>query len=114
MLAPLFVVIRCPKLDRVANGYYICHPSTGYVLSTFCRFGCYEGFELEGASHVTCTEQKMWSSYPPKCKRKSCVCERERLVKEKCYNVIERCERYTIFQLYNVSKRPFIYCDFAS
>ncbi|XP_041369905.1 sushi, von Willebrand factor type A, EGF and pentraxin domain-containing protein 1-like [Gigantopelta aegis] len=68
-------VIRCtPPPPRVNNGYRICHLGTDYRLGSDCRYGCYEGYELTGASSKTikCLDSGRWSGSFPTCKKLSC------------------------------------------
>lgn len=64
-----FLVIRCPTIPYVSDGYYICHPSDDMIYGTVCRFGCYAGHKLTGGrSEITCTQTGKWSNPFPKCK----------------------------------------------
>ncbi|OWF51465.1 sushi, von Willebrand factor type A, EGF and pentraxin domain-containing protein 1-like [Mizuhopecten yessoensis] len=68
-------VIRCPRLQRMTDGYAICHRSDDMVLSSYCRFGCYEGHELIGPSYAQCKLTGRWSSWTlqqPSCRKHSC------------------------------------------
>lgn len=63
-----FLVIRCPTIPNISDGYYICHPSDDMVYGAVCRFGCYAGHKLTGGtSEITCTQEGKWSNSFPKC-----------------------------------------------
>lgn len=62
------LVVRCPLLSPVSDGYYMCHPSNDMVQGTQCQFGCYRGHYLVGNHSIKC-EGKTGHWYPqqPKC-----------------------------------------------
>ncbi|WAR06501.1 LOW QUALITY PROTEIN: SRPX2-like protein, partial [Mya arenaria] len=65
--------VRCPKPTTITNGYFICHPSTEFVLEAWCRYGCYEGFDLVGETVRICQRNNMWSgTNAPSCKPWKC------------------------------------------
>jgi hypothetical protein len=53
------------------NGYFQCFPVTEHLNGGTCRFGCYEGFDLDGGpAHAYCKHTGQWSDPQPTCKRK--------------------------------------------
>ncbi|XP_033728072.1 uncharacterized protein LOC117317375 [Pecten maximus] len=65
-------VPRCENLPSLADGYYMCHPSSDMVKGTVCRFGCYNGHRLVGDRSTRCTEYGTWTNNIPKCERRKC------------------------------------------
>ncbi|XP_052797953.1 sushi, von Willebrand factor type A, EGF and pentraxin domain-containing protein 1-like isoform X2 [Mya arenaria] len=67
-------IVRCkPEPKELENGYFICHPSTEFVLGAWCQYGCYDGYELIGESVRVCQENNEWSgSHAPSCSAIRC------------------------------------------
>ncbi|KAK3602544.1 hypothetical protein CHS0354_003796 [Potamilus streckersoni] len=65
-------VINCTKPLDVSDGYYLCHPQNPFVLGSVCRFGCYDGFELDRPGEITCLRTRLWSGNQPFCKPWTC------------------------------------------
>ncbi|RWR98882.1 P-selectin-like isoform X1, partial [Dinothrombium tinctorium] len=60
----------CPTLNPPRNGF-ISGNCTG-ITNEKCKFSCLNGFNLYGASSVTCLPNGQWSSNVPSCQRPMC------------------------------------------
>nr|AHA51060.1 E-selectin [Danio rerio] len=63
-------LIQCPALDNLVNGDLSCNSSFSY--GSKCSFSCAEGFILQGASEISCTNTAEWSQKPPRCEAVVC------------------------------------------
>ncbi|XP_073788774.1 E-selectin isoform X2 [Danio rerio] len=63
-------LIQCPALDNLVNGDLSCNSSFSY--GSKCSFSCAEGFILQGASEISCTNTAEWSQKPPHCEAVVC------------------------------------------
>ncbi|KAF5890762.1 P-selectin-like isoform X2, partial [Clarias magur] len=63
---PSCTAIQCSTLQTPQNGSVSC---TDETLSTgsICSFSCADGFNLEGASSIVCTDTGEWSTDVPSC-----------------------------------------------
>ncbi|XP_066533027.1 E-selectin-like [Hoplias malabaricus] len=61
---PSCEAVRCPTLEDLANGTVNCN---GDSYGTSCSFSCNDGFLLQGATEITCTESAEWSQEMPYC-----------------------------------------------
>uniref|UniRef100_A0A3B4D3E6 E-selectin n=2 Tax=Pygocentrus nattereri TaxID=42514 RepID=A0A3B4D3E6_PYGNA len=66
---PICEAVRCPTLEDPANGRIIC---SGESFGSSCSFSCNDGFSLQGAPHITCTESAQWSQEKPYCEFVQC------------------------------------------
>uniref|UniRef100_A0A8C7C5X7 p-selectin n=1 Tax=Neovison vison TaxID=452646 RepID=A0A8C7C5X7_NEOVI len=65
---PQCVAIACGPLQSPVHGSMDCSPSSGaFQDNTSCSFRCAEGFKLEGADLVQCTELGQWTAPAPVC-----------------------------------------------
>ncbi|KAG8436498.1 hypothetical protein GDO86_007555, partial [Hymenochirus boettgeri] len=65
---PNCTVVQCKSTTVQPPGYINCTSPLGeYSFQTSCRFGCSEGFELNGAHKTECLSSGAWSSAPPEC-----------------------------------------------
>uniref|UniRef100_A0A8C5ER83 Uncharacterized protein n=1 Tax=Gouania willdenowi TaxID=441366 RepID=A0A8C5ER83_GOUWI len=64
-------VQQCPDPGEVINGARTVHPETSFAVGTVVRFLCNQGYQLEGASQISChgrdTGTPKWSDRSPKC-----------------------------------------------
>ncbi|XP_053381797.1 sushi, von Willebrand factor type A, EGF and pentraxin domain-containing protein 1-like [Mercenaria mercenaria] len=66
-------VVRCDTPKDIQNGYYQCYPVTEFLNGGSCRFGCYEGFDLQGGQEVLhCQKNGKWSGPQPTCNPWKC------------------------------------------
>ena len=63
----MLTVLTCPDPRKPDNGWFYCHPSADFVLGGWCRFGCYEGYILQGSSVRTCLDTEQWDGNAPRC-----------------------------------------------
>uniref|UniRef100_A0A3B4D9R9 Sushi domain-containing protein n=1 Tax=Pygocentrus nattereri TaxID=42514 RepID=A0A3B4D9R9_PYGNA len=56
--------VRCPALVDPTNGRMNC---SGGSFGSSCSFSCNDGFHLQGAPEITCTESAEWSQEKPYC-----------------------------------------------
>ncbi|KAL7887924.1 hypothetical protein AOLI_G00028980 [Acnodon oligacanthus] len=61
--------VRCPTLEDPANGRIFC---SGESFGSSCSFSCDDGFHLQGAPDITCTESAEWSQDLPYCEAVTC------------------------------------------
>ncbi|KAL6486013.1 hypothetical protein MHYP_G00054050 [Metynnis hypsauchen] len=66
---PICEVVRCPTLEDPANGRISCG---GESFGSSCSFSCNDGFHLQGAPDITCTESAKWSHEIPYCEVVQC------------------------------------------
>uniref|UniRef100_A0A8C7BWP2 p-selectin n=1 Tax=Neovison vison TaxID=452646 RepID=A0A8C7BWP2_NEOVI len=70
---PQCVAIACGPLQSPVHGSMDCSPSSGaFQDNTSCSFRCAEGFKLEGADLVQCTELGQWTAPAPVCQALQC------------------------------------------
>ncbi|XP_037393747.1 sushi, von Willebrand factor type A, EGF and pentraxin domain-containing protein 1-like isoform X6 [Pygocentrus nattereri] len=66
---PICEAVRCPTLEDPTNGRIIC---SGESFGGSCSFSCNDGFHLEGAPEITCTQSAEWSQEKPYCEVVQC------------------------------------------
>ncbi|KAI4890927.1 hypothetical protein NFI96_009969 [Prochilodus magdalenae] len=66
---PTCEAVRCPILKKPENGIIIC---SGDRYNSTCSFSCNDGFHLQGAAEITCTESAQWSQEVPYCQIVQC------------------------------------------
>lgn len=66
---PRCEIAKCPKINSIKNGVLLAQ---GFNYSSTIEFTCNFGFELKGASNMTCLASGMWSSASPQCAIVSC------------------------------------------
>ncbi|KAL7887923.1 hypothetical protein AOLI_G00028970 [Acnodon oligacanthus] len=66
---PICEAVRCPTLEDPANGRISC---SGESFGSSCSFSCNDGFHLQGAPDITCTESAEWSQEVPYCEVVQC------------------------------------------
>ena len=59
-----FSTVLCPLLSAPENGAVMVN---GWSVGEMAVFTCNEGYELVGASKLTCQENGMWDNPPPMC-----------------------------------------------
>ncbi|XP_067273795.1 E-selectin-like [Pseudorasbora parva] len=67
---PTCEILHCPAFDSPVNGEMSCTSSFSY--GSKCSFSCFEGFLLQGASEINCTEEAEWGQEPPHCEAVVC------------------------------------------
>ncbi|XP_059002858.1 P-selectin isoform X2 [Mustela lutreola] len=71
--SPACEAIACGPLQSPVHGSMDCSPSSGaFQDNTSCSFRCAEGFKLEGADLVQCTELGQWTAPAPVCQALQC------------------------------------------
>ncbi|XP_078689172.1 uncharacterized protein LOC144920716 [Branchiostoma floridae x Branchiostoma belcheri] len=65
---PTCTAVQCPTLMAPENGAMSPEEADSYIYQDEVDFSCDEGFELEGASSVTCQADQEWSAPAPTCK----------------------------------------------
>ncbi|XP_058235295.1 E-selectin isoform X2 [Hemibagrus wyckioides] len=63
--------VQCPVLQTPQKGSVSCTDQT-LSKGSICSFTCSEGFNLEGASSIKCTETGEWSTNIPSCTEVRC------------------------------------------
>uniref|UniRef100_A0A8C0PW87 p-selectin n=3 Tax=Canis lupus TaxID=9612 RepID=A0A8C0PW87_CANLF len=70
---PRCVAVACGPLKSPVHGSMDCSPSSrAFQYNTSCRFHCAEGFRLEGADLVQCTDLGQWTAPAPACQALQC------------------------------------------
>ncbi|KAG8003638.1 E-selectin [Nibea albiflora] len=71
---PLCEVVQCPALQELENGVPSCgdDADTRFSYGNTCSFSCAPGYQLVGASRVTCTSAAEWSEKMPRCEAITC------------------------------------------
>ncbi|XP_072552073.1 E-selectin [Salminus brasiliensis] len=68
---PTCEAVRCPTPEGPVNGRMVCSgDSPNY--SSSCSFSCDDGFQLNGAPEMSCTESAQWSQEMPYCEAIRC------------------------------------------
>lgn len=64
-----YSAVQCPYLQELDNGLLNCGDDADVRLSfgNTCSFSCAPGYQLVGASRVTCTSAAEWSERVPQC-----------------------------------------------
>uniref|UniRef100_A0A7N5KM86 p-selectin n=1 Tax=Ailuropoda melanoleuca TaxID=9646 RepID=A0A7N5KM86_AILME len=71
--APVCEAIACGPLEGPIHGSMDCSPSSrAFQDNTSCSFHCAEGFRLEGADLVQCTDLGRWTAPAPVCQAVQC------------------------------------------
>uniref|UniRef100_A0A452RV15 p-selectin n=1 Tax=Ursus americanus TaxID=9643 RepID=A0A452RV15_URSAM len=71
--APVCEAIACGPLESPVHGSMDCSPSSiAFQDNTSCSFHCAEGFRLEGADLVQCTDLGRWTAPAPVCQAVQC------------------------------------------
>ncbi|XP_041608716.1 P-selectin isoform X3 [Vulpes lagopus] len=71
--APVCEAVACGPLKSPVHGSMDCSPSSrAFQYNTSCRFHCAEGFRLEGADLVQCTDLGQWTAPAPTCQALQC------------------------------------------
>ncbi|XP_027468802.1 P-selectin isoform X11 [Zalophus californianus] len=71
--APVCEAIACGPLESPVHGSMDCSPSSrAFQDNTSCSFHCAEGFRLEGANLVQCTDLGRWTAPAPVCQALQC------------------------------------------
>ncbi|XP_032245292.1 P-selectin isoform X2 [Phoca vitulina] len=71
--APVCEAIACGPLESPVHGSMDCSPSSrAFQDNTSCSFRCAEGFRLEGADLVQCTDLGRWTAPAPVCQALQC------------------------------------------
>ncbi|NP_001274078.1 P-selectin [Canis lupus familiaris] len=71
--APVCEAVACGPLKSPVHGSMDCSPSSrAFQYNTSCRFHCAEGFRLEGADLVQCTDLGQWTAPAPACQALQC------------------------------------------
>ncbi|XP_061441450.1 E-selectin [Rhineura floridana] len=70
---PVCKVAECHKLQKPAHGFLNCsHPYGNFAWNSSCKFGCEEGFTLNGSSRLQCGASKEWDGQAPECEAVKC------------------------------------------
>uniref|UniRef100_A0A8C0PRQ0 Selectin P n=1 Tax=Canis lupus familiaris TaxID=9615 RepID=A0A8C0PRQ0_CANLF len=70
---PACEAVACGPLKSPVHGSMDCSPSSrAFQYNTSCRFHCAEGFRLEGADLVQCTDLGQWTAPAPACQALQC------------------------------------------
>ncbi|CAD7674592.1 unnamed protein product [Nyctereutes procyonoides] len=70
---PACEAVACGPLKSPVHGSMDCSPSSrAFQYNTSCRFHCAEGFRLEGADLVQCTDSGQWTAPAPACQALQC------------------------------------------
>ncbi|KAK5870183.1 hypothetical protein PBY51_024838 [Eleginops maclovinus] len=71
---PFCVAVQCPDLQELDNGLLNCGDDADVKFSygNTCSFSCAPGYQLVGASRVTCTSAAEWSERMPRCEAITC------------------------------------------
>uniref|UniRef100_A0A8C6T2X8 E-selectin n=1 Tax=Neogobius melanostomus TaxID=47308 RepID=A0A8C6T2X8_9GOBI len=65
---PFCDAVQCSPLQNLEHGVIDCGDNPGtFSYENTCRFKCLPGYELVGASEVTCTSESKWSDSLPHC-----------------------------------------------
>ncbi|OCT85435.1 hypothetical protein XELAEV_18023602mg [Xenopus laevis] len=60
--------VQCKSLPTQPQRYMNCsHPLGEFSFQSSCRFGCSEGFHLNGTHETECLSSGVWSREPPQC-----------------------------------------------
>ncbi|XP_030890830.1 P-selectin isoform X2 [Leptonychotes weddellii] len=71
--SPACEAIACGPLESPVHGSMDCSPSSrAFQDNTSCSFRCAEGFRLEGADLVQCTDLGRWTAPAPVCQALQC------------------------------------------
>ncbi|XP_034866756.1 P-selectin isoform X3 [Mirounga leonina] len=71
--SPACEAIACGPLESPVHGSMDCSPSSrAFQDNTSCSFHCAEGFRLEGADLVQCTDLGRWTAPAPVCQALQC------------------------------------------
>ncbi|XP_027978779.1 P-selectin isoform X10 [Eumetopias jubatus] len=71
--SPACEAIACGPLESPVHGSMDCSPSSrAFQDNTSCSFHCAEGFRLEGANLVQCTDLGRWTAPAPVCQALQC------------------------------------------
>ncbi|XP_030626723.1 uncharacterized protein LOC115809273 [Chanos chanos] len=68
---PLCKAVQCPELGKPDNGEISCSEES-FQYGSSCTFKCADGFRLQGASEIRCTESAQWSQEIPTCEAVRC------------------------------------------
>ncbi|KAL3047720.1 hypothetical protein OYC64_021825 [Pagothenia borchgrevinki] len=71
---PFCVAVQCPDLQEQDNGLLNCGDDADvrFSFGNTCSFSCAPGYQLVGASRVTCTSAAEWSERMPQCEAITC------------------------------------------
>ncbi|XP_054646899.1 E-selectin-like [Dunckerocampus dactyliophorus] len=71
---PTCVAVQCPALSGLQNGTISCgeDADTRFSYGSTCTFSCSSGYQMVGASTVTCTSAGEWSEMMPHCQAITC------------------------------------------
>ncbi|KAJ8384492.1 hypothetical protein AAFF_G00204070 [Aldrovandia affinis] len=71
---PQCEAMRCPSLQMPLEGHMTCSSDSPAEFSygSSCTFSCADGFHLQGAESVQCTETGEWSADTPTCSAVQC------------------------------------------
>ncbi|KAK5931124.1 hypothetical protein CgunFtcFv8_027299 [Champsocephalus gunnari] len=71
---PFCVAVQCPYLQELDNGLLNCGDDADvrFSFGNTCSFSCAPGYQLVGASRVTCTSAAEWSERMPQCEAITC------------------------------------------
>lgn len=71
---PFCEAVQCAALPNLQNGVTDCgdDPETKFSYENTCSFKCLSGYELVGATEVTCTSESEWSDSLPRCEAVHC------------------------------------------
>lgn len=71
---PFCVAVQCPYLQELDNGLLNCGDDADvrFSFGNTCSFSCATGYQLVGASRVTCTSAAEWSERVPQCEAITC------------------------------------------
>ncbi|XP_076807337.1 sushi, von Willebrand factor type A, EGF and pentraxin domain-containing protein 1-like [Clavelina lepadiformis] len=62
--------VRCSEIRTPANGEMTCTDRN--IFGSICKSSCNEGYELVGSDEAQCTETKLWTANPPRCRKIQC------------------------------------------
>lgn len=71
---PYCEAVQCTALQNPENGVTVCGDDNGtkFIYGHTCSFSCLSGYELVGATEVTCTSESEWSDSLPRCEPVKC------------------------------------------
>lgn len=64
-----FLVVQCPALQKLENGFTSCGDDEDREFSygNTCSFRCAPGYHLVGSTTTTCTSAAVWTESTPRC-----------------------------------------------
>ena len=91
----MVIAASCPALvitSNVVTHYSGCRAGSRYPVGAQVSFSCNSGYNIDGASKITCQSSRQWNSGPPRCRS-----SKEKLFSITSYHVINKLSIIKLF-----------------